>query len=890
MLRSKIQWVNEGERCTKYFFNLEKKRQTGNVINQLEDANGNIKTIDSDILKITSDFYLELYASKNITQNEIENYLNDTNITNVLTESQKSDCDKEISESEVGETIKKLKMNKSPGSDGLTPEFYKTFWDLIKVPFMKMINATYIQGELPYTLRLAILALLFKKGDRNLVKNYRPISLTNYDYKILAFTLANRLQKVIKTLIHEDQSGYIKGRYIGSNARLIEDYFDFCEDFKIPGVILCLDFEKAFDSLEWNFMFSVLKHLNFGPQFIKWVKILYNNPLISIKNNGWFSGDIQLGRGVRQGCPLSALIFVLAMEVLAINIRSNPNISGFKGLDREIKTSMYADDSSLLLDGINSMSAALDTVEKFTDVAGPKLNINKCDGILLGPLKNTINSHHGVNFTNDAIRCLGIYIGHNKEECYYNNWTKKIESMAVELETWQRRNLTIFGKSLIIKNLALSKIIYTMSILTTPENVLKEVEKIIFKFLWGTKDRIKRKTLIGLKEKGGIKMIDIESKDRALKASWVQRLLQNFSNNKTFLDRYIKHTGYNTELLLKTNSRNADWFVDKLNLPRFWAEVISNFNKCKYIKPLKLMNDHDFLSQPIWANSLFQFRNKPIYFSNWVKSNIIHVKDIYDDAGNLISDIELFERLNNTSNWIQELMIIKKVFKKLGRNFNTSNARNINIKNVWTIVHNNKVFCIKTQKSRFYYDILIDKKFMKNYMEKYWENAFNLVDTDWKNIYTRNVWSINELKIAEFKYKLLTNVLYTRNTLVKWNKDMSNLCPICNMTQTPRHLLFDCQRIKMLWYEIGTLLNLNISYRHIIIGVSGDSAFIKDRNLVINYIAFCVYKMWILYENKKLDFINTNIHEFVRRFLFKKTLIISSKYFNTICDKIITNI
>ncbi len=153
-------------------------------------------------------------------------------------------------------------------------------------------------------MRKAILALLFKKGDDTLLKNYRPISLLNYDYKIICFVLANRLQKVLKSIIHEDQTGYLKNRYIGTNAMLIEDYFDHCEIFNIPGILLFLDFEKAFDSLEWGFMVSVLEQFNFGEGFIKWVKILYNKPILSIKNNGWLSRDIKLGRGVRQGCPL----------------------------------------------------------------------------------------------------------------------------------------------------------------------------------------------------------------------------------------------------------------------------------------------------------------------------------------------------------------------------------------------------------------------------------------------------------------------------------------------------------------------------------------------------------------------------------------------------------
>ncbi len=303
-----------------------------------------------------SNFYENLFTSKNIPKEDIDNYLRTIDMPKKLTEKQKkTDCDNPISEKELENVIKNLKTGKSPGSDGLTTEFYKKYWKDIKPLYINMINETYLEGELPYTLRKAILALLFKKGDDTLLKNYRPISLTNYDYKILCFVLANRLQGVLDDIIHNNQSGYIKGRYIGANARLLADYFEHCENFKVPGVLLLLDFEKAFDSLEWDFMVKTLEKFNFGEGFIKWVKILYTNPVILIKNNGWLSREINLSRGVRQGCPLSALLFVLAVEVMAIQLRKNDDIKAFDCNGTEIKESMYADDTSLLLADIDSI-------------------------------------------------------------------------------------------------------------------------------------------------------------------------------------------------------------------------------------------------------------------------------------------------------------------------------------------------------------------------------------------------------------------------------------------------------------------------------------------------------------------------------------------------------
>ena len=133
---------------------------------------------------------------------------------------------------------------------------------------------------------MAVVSLIHKKGDKTDLKNYRPLSLTNVDYKIIATIFAHRLQKVIDKLIGKEQSAYIKGRYIGDNARLILDIFEYCEDFNENGILLFLDFEKAFDSVEWNFLFKTLTKFNFGENFLTWMHILYNNPIFRVKNNG----------------------------------------------------------------------------------------------------------------------------------------------------------------------------------------------------------------------------------------------------------------------------------------------------------------------------------------------------------------------------------------------------------------------------------------------------------------------------------------------------------------------------------------------------------------------------------------------------------------------------
>ena len=131
------------------------------------------------------------------------------------------------------------------------------------------------------------------------------------------------MQKIIHKQIGQEQTAYIKGRYIGINARFILDIFNYCENNNKEGVLLFLDFEKAFDSVEWNFLLKTLEKFNFGNDFINWIKILYNKPIFRLKNNGWISRTCEMKRGVRQGCPISAILYLFVAEILSLKIKQN---------------------------------------------------------------------------------------------------------------------------------------------------------------------------------------------------------------------------------------------------------------------------------------------------------------------------------------------------------------------------------------------------------------------------------------------------------------------------------------------------------------------------------------------------------------------------------------
>ena len=272
---------------------------------------------------------------------------------------------------------------------------------------------------MPDSQRISVMSLLFKKGNRQDLNNYRPLSLSNTDYKILASILASRLQKVIGKLVNHDQTAYIKGRNMSTNIRLVNDIIDYFDETGKSGLLFMADFKKAFDSLEWSVLFKTLTFFIFGKSFCKWINTIYTKPEGCIKNNGYISEHFELERGIRQGCPVSALLFVLAVEVLALKVRQCPNLKGLNiGSNiRSLQISQYADDAILFLNNKNEYCTAIAILNDFGKHAGTMLNLKKCEGMWIGVDKDRQENGNlfGIKWPS-SIKYLGVYLGHNKKQ------------------------------------------------------------------------------------------------------------------------------------------------------------------------------------------------------------------------------------------------------------------------------------------------------------------------------------------------------------------------------------------------------------------------------------------------------------------------------------------
>ena len=396
-------------------------------------------------------------------------------------------------------------------TDGLPAEFYKVFWEDVEGYLLNALNGAYEKRCLSISQRRGLITLLPKKNKpANLLKNWRPITLLNCDYKIAAKSIANRMKKFLPNIINDDQTGFLKNRFIGENIRLIESIINHTNMEQIPGLLLFVDFEKAFDSIEWSFIEKTLRHFNFGTSLVSWVKLFYTNISSCVLNNGWASDFFSLHRGVRQGCPLSPYLFILGAEILGNAVRRDTEIRGIKLGNSDCKLSQYADDTTMILDGSErSFSRTLYVLDIFANVSGLKANYEKTEALWIGSHQNTnavFPSSKPIFWAEGKVYALGVWFSTSKPANIDNNFTEKIEKIKKILGSWSARRLTLMGKIAILKALAVSQIVYVLSSLPTPKGVIKEINALLYDFLWDNKgDKIKRTEMINDYSKGGAK-------------------------------------------------------------------------------------------------------------------------------------------------------------------------------------------------------------------------------------------------------------------------------------------------------------------------------------------------------------------------------------------------
>ncbi len=866
IFRSKIQWSEDGEKNSQYFLSLEKRNYTNKLITQLNVDGINI-TDPEKILHAEKQFYENLYKDNIDTQSDeyklATSYFTSEHEKPVLDEVDKLFCDTDISENEVLKSLKLLKNGRTPGSDGFPPDFYKFFWYDIKDLVFESLTYALDNGKLSIEQRRGILTLIPKKNKiRILLKNWRPISLLNTDYKILAKLFAERLKKVLPRIISQDQTGYLKGRYIGQNIRLIDDVLFFTDKEIKPGIMMAIDFEKAFDSLNWKFLDNVLQYYNFGNKFRSYIGVIYNDITSGVTNNGHVSEFFKLERGVRQGCPLSAYLFILAVEILAHKVRKHKHVKGIKVGERYIKISQLADDTTIFLEDVSSIEHVLTIFHTFSRCAGLKINIDKTNAMYIGSLRTSDYFPHGLSWIKDSLSTLGVVFTPNPEDSYKFNFHSRITKMKNLLKIWKQRKLSFKGKVTVLNTLAISPLVYISSVIDTPQKAINEVEKIILDFFWdGKKPKVAKCVLFQKIENGGLKLCDFSTKVKALKASWIKRLACGSNDTWKLLPQHF----YNIDdLNLFFKIKGSPYCQE--NIPLFYQDIHNIWMSMYAEEPASMT---ELQNEVLWWNKYITQSGVPICWDEWINKGIYYIRDLLDEQGQFLNHIQLYEKYGINCNFLQVLQIRQCLPSHWRQNIYRCNKKLQENSNLCVKI-DNRLKMIDVLKCKDFYWYFIDKEKSTPRCQTKWCESFpELKDVDdsvWERIYKMPYIVSRETKLQSFHFRVVHRILPCN----KWLCDITildtNICNFCDNIDTIQHFLYECNCLKLFWQnffrwwnrispvKIENIVNINELRECILFGFPGDEDIIVALNYCTLMAKYYIYIQKLVKQNSPTDF------------------------------------
>jgi hypothetical protein len=566
---------------------------------------------------------------------------------------------------------------------------------------------------------------------------------------------------------------------------------------------------------------------------------------------------LNLQRGIRQGCPLSALLFIIVAEVLSTKLRQSTTYQGIQIQGKHLKVTQLADDMTLFLKNQKEIPITLDIIDNFGKHSGLQLNRTKTQGLWIGNSKHyEIELVNDIKFTTKHIKSLGVYFGNNKDVCINLSWNEKIEKCKQLINAWKKRKLTYFGKITVIKSLLLPKLVYHAQNIITPDTIIKSINTMIFEFLWDGRDKIKRRTIIGNKLDGGIDMPDFEYYAKTLKLKWIKHLNNETNANwKVIPTALFNQFGKNFLIFHMNLDSLKSLTIQTFKLSKFYKCLLSIWIQFKQLSGnyIEATKHYEIRKEILWGNKFIKCNNKSLLFKNWIDSDIIFVNDIISDIGLIDTNI-ILNKLKNKSNWISEINMLKKAIPNRWKNvLSTSASVNTRVNTKLILSCQNKSFIDMTNKD--IYQLYIKRFFEKPYIHNYWNQRLHET-INWKSWYHIIHKSVVDNKIKQFKIKLLHNLIPTNLNLFKWKVKDSPLCAHCKEVEDYEHFFIHCPSLSLFWDTIIELFKhcginrISKNIKFILIGYKIDQKEYNAVNVVLSQISYCIYKTYFISERR----------------------------------------
>ncbi|GJV99319.1 RNA-directed DNA polymerase, eukaryota [Tanacetum coccineum] len=455
----------------------------------------------------------------------------------------------EVSNAEIKSAVWGCGIDKAPGPDGFTFGFYRRYWSFIENDVVDAIKWFFANGNIPKGGNSCFITLIPKIPNANMVKDFRPISLIGSVYKIIAKILANRLVSVLGDLVNEIQSAFVADRQILDGPFILNELVQWCKSKKKQSMVFKVDFEKAYDSVRWDFLDVVMKKFGFGERWCNWIQKCLQSSRGSVLVNGSPTQEFQFYKGLKQGDPLSPFLFILVMESLHTSFQRVVDVGLFKGIKLSPTMHMshlfYADDAIFMgqwnQSNIDTLIRVLDVIYR---ASGIRINISKSKllGISVEASKlDYAAAKIGCAVLKSPFTYLGSRVGDHMSRI--QSWNDITEGMVSRLSKWKVKTLSMGGRLTLLKSVLGVIPIYHMSIFKVPVKVLQDMEAIRARFFNGSDINMRKscwvswKKVMASKDNGGLGVSSMYALNRALLFKWVWRFI---SQKKTIWARVIK--------------------------------------------------------------------------------------------------------------------------------------------------------------------------------------------------------------------------------------------------------------------------------------------------------------------------------------------------------------
>ncbi|KAJ0491837.1 putative RNA-directed DNA polymerase [Helianthus annuus] len=554
--RSRIKWAMEGDENSKFFHGVINNRKASNAIHGL-NINGNWVTKPAKVKKEVMAFFKEKF----IETCKNRPFIGCSGIKS-LSVSDREFLVERFSSKEIKEAVFECGDDRAPGPDGFTMKFIKKFWDVFEQDFKNLLEFFHKEGRINVGSSSSFITLIPKSKDPVELNNYRPINLVGVISKVISKVLANRLKMVISTVISDSQSAFLKDKFILDGPLIVNELISWCKRCKRKAFLLKIDFEKAYDNVNWSFVVEIMKQMGFPELWCSWIWGILNSARSSVLVNGSPTFEFKCEKGMRQGDPISPFIFLVVMEALSVL------------LDK----AKEEDDAIILGDwSTENVLNVVRILRVFYMCSGLRINLSKSNLFGLGVEGGEVEDKArrvGCRADNLPFRYLGIMVGANMT--LVNNWKPVYDVFEARLSRWKAVSLSIGGRLVLIKSVLESLPSYYFSLYKAPSKVIKDLESMIRRFLWGSSSEghkihwVAWDSVSTPKDNGGLGLCKLKDVNLALLSKWCWRC----KTNDNSLWRNIISAIHN-------GSRTWDFLPTKKNWGGTWSKIVKCIARTK---------------------------------------------------------------------------------------------------------------------------------------------------------------------------------------------------------------------------------------------------------------------------------------------------------------------